>query len=363
MLAIGIELLNQSYAACPWDTAHVEGVVEIPPSPWRIYRAIYAGFFLAQNAGRDVRQLNLEEIIAVLATTIPTYYIPPSTYIQTRTYRKDRTDDLNLHKPGKIVVSGELRFNPDRCTIYIFWNVKLSQKQKKLLKICLNFCTYLGRRESDAVWRIEDKNLPEPNCYQDPNGNLKTLIPGEDFESQHLLNGPREIFDLQRRQYIPGAKWTSYVLNKRGRILNPERNFKRFNYVKIALIANFPLRDRDTLYFSEKLHKTLVQICPSANFTGCDEFGNYLRHNHHAYLIPVIERGKIIAFELYSSNGFTLEEEMAFIRLRKLYTKLGEVILKLVVMGELVDYASPFDERGEANRNLSLLYALSIDSS
>lgn len=169
MLVMGIKLLNQSYAACPWDTAHVEGIVEYPPSPWRIYRAMYAGFFLANNAGRDLKQSNLESIISVLAQTNPSYYLPNSSYVQTRTHRKDRTDNSDLYQPGKKVVSGELRFSPTDSIIYVYWNVELHQSQQELLTVCLNFCAYLGRRESDALWWIARDNCLDERTCGEPN--------------------------------------------------------------------------------------------------------------------------------------------------------------------------------------------------
>ena len=327
--AIGIRLLSECYTACPWDTAHVEGIVEWPPSPWRIYRAIFAGFFLAVGAGEKVNRQDIEELISILAKTLPDYYLPQTAYLQTRTNRKDLTDDTKLYKSGKTLVSGELRFHPTDCTIYIYWNVELDKKQTANLSTCLNFCAYLGRRESDAVWQIEDGELPQTNCHPDLKGNIKTLVPVDDFEPKHLLKSPREIFDIERRQYIPGAKWTSYVSITSKQTLECNTPTRRFNYIKVALIADFPLRDRNTLYFSEKLHDALVSKCSSPNFTGCDEFGNYLRSNNHTYLIPVIEKGQVIAFEFYCANGFTLEEERAFITLRKLYTKSGEITLRL----------------------------------
>ena len=203
------------------------------------------------------------------------------------------------------------------------------------------FCANLGRRECDAVWQIESKDPSVANCHPDVNGGLKTLVPGDDFEPRHLFDSPREIFDLQRRQFVPGAKWTSYSLATSEGIFDSDRQSRRFNYIRVALIADFPLLAERVLYFSEKLHQALVHKCPSANFTGCDRAGNYLRSNHHAYLIPVIKKGRAVAFEICCANGFTLEEQ-AFLALRKLYFKQSRHIsLKIVAMGCLSDYVFP----------------------
>ena len=342
MLVIEIELLNRCYAACPWDTAHVEGIVEYPPSPWRIYRTIYAGYFLALSAGKNLKPSELETIIWVLSKTLPSYYLPASTYVQTRTHRPDLSNDLSLVKPGKKLISGELRFHKSDSTIYVFWNVELSDSQIEFLGFCLSFCAYIGRRESDARWRIINDPSSEANCHHDLNGNIKTLVPGDDFEPKHLLKSPNEIFDLERRQFIPGAKWTTYALEDSHRSFSSHSIAERFNYAKVALIANFPLHDRDLLYFSEKLHDALVSKCSSTNFTGCDRWGNYLRSNHHVYLIPVIEEGEIVGFEIYSHHGFSVEEERALIALKALYFRKSRKIgLKLVAIARAKDYTSP----------------------
>ena len=347
MLILAIDLINNAYAACPYDAAHIEGTVELPPSLWRILRAIVYGGYEAKKASSFIDWEIFKTVVTALAGGKVSYYIPSNSYVQLNTYRKDRNDLPSLYKSGKLLCSGELRFNPQERTIYLFWQVELNEAQIDTLKTAIAYCGYLGRSESLADWQVVTDVDVRPNCYPDDKGLQKVLVPSDEFVFDHLLKNPRQIHDLERRQHIPGATYISYTLKDK---LRPERESKNTgvnNYARISLTAKFPLLETDTLYLADKIHKALVSVkgdqCPSANFTGIDfslahRQDNYLRSNDHVYLVPVIQNGMITDFELYCNHCFSQDEENQLERLRTLYTKTGEITVRLCALGNHTRY-------------------------
>ncbi|MGB3293408.1 MAG: hypothetical protein WBB01_10515, partial [Phormidesmis sp.] len=132
MLTIKIELIANRYHANPWNRAHVEGAVEWPPSPWRLLRAIFAGGFAAGIARED-----MQPVIGQLAAVLPSFYLPDSAYMQTRSPRKDRSDTVDLFHMGKDVYDAYLNFDQSDHTLWVQWPIDLSAEDQILLSRCI----------------------------------------------------------------------------------------------------------------------------------------------------------------------------------------------------------------------------------
>ena len=346
MLNIAIELVNNTYAACAWDTAHIEGFVEWPPSAWRILRGIISGAFQVRRQNLNFNWDLFELTVLELAKSPLSYYLPPSSYVQINTYRKDRNDKPSLYRAGKMLTSGELRFNSQDRTIYLFWEVKLNLEQIELLKACIVNCRYLGRSESLAEWKIVSEVERSPNCYPAPQGLIRVLTPTENLQFSDLLKSPHQIYVREARQHIPGATFISYKREEPVSELFLDKSSQVSNYARIDLVAKFPLKKQNMLYFANKIHKTLVHTkggaLPLPSFAGIDfsldtRKDNYARNNNHVYFVPVIHDNLVVAFELYCEAGFSQAEKNKLARLRKLYTKLGEITLIMSILGNKLD--------------------------
>ena len=84
MLCLVFEFPAQRYHATPWGHHVNEGLVEWPPSPWRIIRALLATGYTKlgwQQVPDEMRQL-----VEALAAHEPTYRLPPATLGHTRHY-------------------------------------------------------------------------------------------------------------------------------------------------------------------------------------------------------------------------------------------------------------------------------------
>src|SRR5260370_25183614 len=73
------------YHATPWDRHVNEGAVELPPSPWRLLRTLYAVW---QTRCPELPELLVHGLLSALAAP-PTFYVPPHTLSHTRHYYPD----------------------------------------------------------------------------------------------------------------------------------------------------------------------------------------------------------------------------------------------------------------------------------
>ena len=167
MIHILVQFHTNQYQACAWGNHHSEGVIDWPPAPWRVLRAIVAGSY--NVALSEKHQPTLKALLHKLASVFPSYTLPPTTYIQHRSPRPQV--DLKTAKvgPGKILYSAGLLMSSLQNTLYIHWPVTLLETEELVLSLCLSGLTYFGRKESVATLTLVEE-APEANADLDPQG-------------------------------------------------------------------------------------------------------------------------------------------------------------------------------------------------
>jgi CRISPR-associated protein Csb2 len=320
MLTIKIELIANRYHANPWNRAHVEGVVEWPPSPWRLLRAILAGGFLAK-----VDENRLKALVAKLAQETPSYYLPPSSYTQTRSPRKDETQSTDLYKPGKDIVDAYLNFDSRDSSIWVTWSdLDIDDSETLLLTKCLAYCRYLGRREADAVWTIADEEKP-PNAYPDPSGTVQVAC--SDGTIENLLLSPYEVLAKERRSTVPGLIYKPYRIESE--VQNPLEVKSTYHRADLKIRSKGKLKAELFLVWADKLHQSLIAKLGktlTSNFSGCDKEGKPLTSHEHVFIQPVFDEGELVGFTLSSFQGFSEGEIEALYLLRSLWINQSTMI-------------------------------------
>ncbi len=147
MLALEFRFPAGRYHATPWGHHVNEGLVEWPPSPWRIARAIMATWHLKAEAAID--EAVVRRIVRSLCSELPRYRLPPATAAHTRHYMplyKDQTTkvfDAFLHLQGQ---------GPWGDRLVAAWpSVELSPDDHTALAVLLDRMGYFGRAESWVV--------------------------------------------------------------------------------------------------------------------------------------------------------------------------------------------------------------------
>ncbi len=309
-LTLSIELIRELYCGNPWDVAHIEGATDWPPSPWRLLRALQAGAFLAHLNEADFAHLDAAS--ATLATTKPTYYLPPSAYFQSRTVRLDQNGTTDLYSNGKTVVSAELRFDAQDRTVWVQWPADLTAVQHQVLDRVLRYCRYLGRREADALWlRQPDEVMPAANAFPDPKGDRLCMVPGETFLPEHLRIQPADNARAKRANGM-GATWSMYRIDPTIEQLTPPAMAVKVSRCRIHFRGNYNPHARTLPWWAEKLHKTLAKLGTPA-FTGTE-----LSHDH-VFLSPGIVKDRIHWIDVVGMTPFTDGEIEHLLAISALY--------------------------------------------
>lgn len=323
MLTLKIDLIANRYHANPWNRAHVEGVVEWPPSPWRLLRAILSGGFTA-----GIEEAELLPLVVTLAEHLPSFYLPQGSYLQTRTPRKDRIDTVDLFGMGKDVVDAYLNFDVSDRMIWVQWPVELCAEHELLLTRCLAYCRYIGRREADAVWSIaRDDEMPSPNARPDTAGT--TAVACCDGDAAALLVSPYQSQVKEKRAVFKGLCWRNYhvEIEPPAGLMAPTPTYHR---ATIAIRTKGRPQAHSAPLWADKLHQALARM-GTPNFTGCDLNGFPLRTHDHVFIQPTLDDSDLVGFELHCEAGFTDAEIEHLYAVRKLYAgKNGEMELRVL---------------------------------
>lgn len=398
MLTIGFRFPGGRYHATPWDSHVNEGVIEWPPSPWRILRALLATRHL--KAAGDVAEEAMRAVLSALSVELPMYRLPLGvTGFHTRHY-------MPVPPDKSVKVFDTFARIPNGSPILVHWNsVTLEGEARQALVTLLARVSYLGRAEAWTEASIEEQTDPSTmNCVanseaSDDRERIRLLAPltANEFEAWRpaalderlirLLDKkrqasrekgksadrvkltakehaaleaslPRSIYealhvDTQNLRIHgwnrpPGSRWVDYL---RPRLDEPAT--VRTAYVSTATpptVARYALagpvlpRLTDAVFEAEKIHVALMSHSDGAPvFSGRDATtGQPLQGHQHALIIPEANghHGLITHVTIIADMGFDGTAAAALGRLRKLWQRSQhDLQLVLLGMGRREDFA------------------------
>lgn len=375
MTAIAFRFLSGRYHATPWERHANEGVVEWPPSPWRILRALVAASYRMEPrpSAEDV------EALAQILGSPPVYQVPPGALAHTRHYMP--TDDRpTLVFDTFVAVAGGA--GDESAELVVIWpDAMLSETQEVLLDRLLSHIGYLGRSES---W-VEAKRVAwtgGANVRLDENEEasarerirIKALLPLHAYEEwkvtaptsgkrSRLPNGILEILQqdsgvLQKQGWSepPGTQWLVY--RRPSALLEVRHAPKpatrvRANLARYAVqSAVLPLLT-DAIRVAERMRSALVRHADGRGdlamrvFSGHDQDGAALTGNRHAYYLPVDDDqdGRIDHLLVWAPAEFDTGAREALASVKRLWGREGhDLHLALIGTGVAEDYS--IDEGG-----------------
>jgi len=367
------------YHATPWGRHVNEGVVEWPPSPWRLLRALIAVW---RRTCPDFSENQIRRILEPL-TQLPQFRLPPYRIAHTRHYMpwgKKGPADRTLVFDTFVSVA---RRDP----LFVGWpNVELAPDDRSMLATLLANLSSLGRAEG---WVHAELATEQPawNCIPAAEGALNPVPvlcpdPATAFEdkyyppvdpkrlakrkvrpSEFLFDCPRwhlcldtETIHAQKWSIVPGTKWVNYERPHAdagpisARPPNPGRKRTVARYLLDGPVL--PLVT-ETLPIAEQARRALLSSCkyllrrndpgPSniniwrlaPALSGKDDEGHPRTGHQHAYFLPADEDGdgRIDHLTVFAPMGFNDLECQAVNRLRRLEFNEGEQRLQLLLIG------------------------------
>lgn len=347
MLAIQFEFTANRYHATQWGRHVNEGVLEWPPSPWRILRAIVATW---KRTLSDIPESRVVPILEALASERPSYRLPPASTAHTRHYmpynegRNERTT---------LVIDSFVAIQPAKPVVAMWHNVELDQQQTEDLYSILRNMPYLGRAESwvDASLCL---NPPEPNSTPMENGALpdgdwetvRTLVPRTPVSLEDLMV---ETSALRHAGRIDpeAAQWWLYIRKANSFTEFRTRRAPRRPSGEGAQVVRFALSGKvlpmvkDTLRWGDLARRSAMSRygrkndgAKSPTLSGKDGDGEPLTGHRHAFYLPTDETGdgRIDHLTVWvpKSEGLTSGEFRAIVSVNSLNPGGGRDPIQLV---------------------------------
>ena len=145
------------YHATPWDRHVNEGAVELPPSPWRLLRTLYAVW---RTRCPDLADETVHSLLADLAAP-PTFYVPAHSIAHSRHYYPDAKNDKDRTLDAFAV------FGPED-ELAIQWPVELEPDKQDAFRRIAELIPYFGRADSICTGTIETGWTPVGHAIWKP---------------------------------------------------------------------------------------------------------------------------------------------------------------------------------------------------
>lgn len=217
------------YHATPWGHHVNEGLIEWPPSPWRLLRTLLATGYAMLHWPTAGPPPEARSLVEKLASVLPYYRLPKATGTHSRHYMpmarfKNGREETSLVFDTWARVSGELAVN---------WQVELTAQEHELLERLAERIGYLGRSESWVVAHLATDARPFPAgeaCWPEGNGEAS---PGPGWEQiSVLVPEPADTYaawreravarTLERPEQIPaGRKLTAKMKMEQEKAIRP----------------------------------------------------------------------------------------------------------------------------------------------
>ena len=184
-LSLAFRFLAGRYHATPFGHHVNEGLIEWPPSPWRLLRALISVGYTSgvwDGAGPPPTARTLFER---LATELPRYRLPPAVGAHSRHYMPLGVLESKTKVEKTTLVFDTWARIEDRELVVAWRNVCLGDAELSMLSMLAGRLNYLGRSESWVEGRVmkDDESHPEINCFPDDAGDA----PGRGWEQVAVL--------------------------------------------------------------------------------------------------------------------------------------------------------------------------------
>ena len=394
MISIKVDFPAGRWHATAWGRHVNEGVTEWPPCPWRLCRALIAAWHWKHRENEPV----LRSLIEKLAEQPPAFRLPNASAAHTRHYMpvvtgpketKTKVFDAFVH-----VSAGE--------SLWIRWDVDLTEEETTLLSTLLESLSYLGRAESLvcaslADWKDAKGDWARPALPDSPPNHEIIRLLAPQFPASYVSWAetqsspakpikakskkktdtlPTALFDAlqldnadwkkEGRNLPPGARWVDYTRPRDSLKVAPSGTPPPRLVAHPPTVARFAIISKvqpaitQALSLAERFHQALCKRLDGSNspsLTGVDDAGLPLSGNQHVYFLPECDaHGYITHMTLHAPCGFDVPACRALASLGKVWGREGfDVKIILLATGQPDDFANacPYFQPSRVWRSLT----------
>ncbi len=229
-LSLAFRFLAGRYHATPFGHHVNEGLIEWPPSPWRLLRALISVGYTSGAWDGVGPPPTAHRLFENLSSELPHYSLPPAASAHSRHYMPVGSLESKTKVEKTALVFDTWAKIEDQELIVIWPNVLLEDAGLSMLRLLVERLNYLGRSESWIEGRVmgDGEPLPEINCLPEQAGqrpdhgfeHIALLAPesAPDFEDWRTARLEEALIDLP----LPvGRKPTKALLSKRAKAEQP----------------------------------------------------------------------------------------------------------------------------------------------
>lgn len=358
MLLLEFRFPAGRYHATPWGRNVNEGVVEWPPSPYRLARALVD---VCHRRRPDWSDERLQALLEPLSNP-PKFRLPLATASHTRAFlnsnKKDPTKKQKIFDSFVVIDRGERLLAGFECSV--------SNTVRADLDDLLGELNYLGRSESWVRARVlEQSDEVEFNCglsdatdidYRSERVTVACLKTIDEHKAQpNVQIDWLDAIRLSSKDLLHEG-WSAPPALKELEVLRPGDALKptprrhagpltsRFSVARYALSSTVLPRVTETVAFAERIrsklmgiHRRVMSDDPSAVsplFSGKNLDGSPIEGHQHAFYLPLDEDGdgRIDHLTVRVTGTFGATELDALDRLRSIWQSDGRPDIKLVLV-------------------------------
>ncbi len=320
------------YHATPWGRHVNEGAVDLPPSPWRLLRALYAVW------RTRVPQLPEDTVHGLLATLAvpPTFYVPRHGVSHTRHYYPDMA-----HRSGAASVDRTLDafavFERD-AELAAVWPFELPAEQRAALERLASAIPYFGRADSLCEGLVLPQWAPEAHDTWVPldvagsvdEGGPVTavLAPELPLQLDALLARP---VDVRKGNLLfpAGTHLLAYQRSQVDPRVRPQsrRRAEPVTAVRFSVLQAGLPPQTDSLIYTDLLRQGalsklggLREERAHTQLGGRTTDDRPMAGHGHAHFLPLITDRRLVGLVVWALNGLPEDELKAVTKLDKLYS-------------------------------------------
>jgi CRISPR-associated protein Csb2 len=324
------------YHATPWGRHVNEGAVELPPSPWRLLRALYAVW---RTRVPELDEQTVHALLVRLAAP-PTFHIPRHSVSHTRHYLPDMA-----HRSGAPSVHRTLDafavFEHD-AELGICWPVELTPSQRAALEQLAGSLPYFGRADSVCSgflapeWEPAQHDTWVPvdvaDSVADDAPVTSVLAPDLPLQLEALLARPVDV----RKGGLLFPTGTHLLAYQRTRPASPRRPQPRRRPGELATAVRFSVLQvglppqTDSLIYTDLLRQGALSKLnrppedrPRTQLGGRSADDQPMAGHGHAHYLPLISDRRLTGLVVWVPGGLPDDELTALTSVEQLYSKVN----------------------------------------
>ncbi|MDN5858647.1 MAG: type I-U CRISPR-associated protein Csb2 [Pseudonocardia sp.] len=328
------------YHANPWGRHVNEGAVDLPPSPWRVLRALYATWRTRRS---ELAEETVHRLLDRLAAP-PVFFVPPHEIAHTRHYYPDATH-TRIKSSTDRTLDAFAVLDPD-ATLAIQWPFDLPDDERETFAALAEAMPYLGRADSlceaelRSDWSPPDDQVRtwSPVDTADvipPSAAVTTVLaPERPLDLASLLARPVDV-RMGKLLYPAGTRLVGYQASggpprrtsaaTRGEL--PIVQAVRFSILQAALPPA-----TDSVTYTDLLRQAALSKLgrereerERTHLGGKTAAGLAMQRQHrHGHYLPIIRDLRLAGLLVWDPAGLPADELDALTSVRRLFSPVDE---------------------------------------